>query len=583
MKKTIKNAKKQSWKPFFKMMGKNVPWAWYVANLVLGLILAELTVRVPELTGRLMNGEIFDNALVWQYVWVNVLLILGRTIQVITGSWVGNYTDRNLQRALWKRLIRIPMRKYDEQNPSTLISRVTSDCTQVTLFLGNFFNSLASLYEMFLVFQMFYSLSREITLALLLAVPYVLLVFIVPGRILFRATERMQGTLSQFTNFVTERMMNVKLVKSSAAERPELQAGIQAAEASYKAEVHMGIVEGVLYPFKNSISGVVEAVILLVGAAMISRSALLLDDLVTLYMYAPLIAAYLFLYLSAFHQAKQAQGATHVVADLMQTKPETMERETSFTQDAADIVFDDVSFRYQDRDILSHVSFTIPSGKVTAIVGPSGAGKTTVLSLLERLYTPYEGTIRFGDTPVETIHLDDWRAAAGYIQQTSPLLSGTIRDNITYGMDRPVSDAEVIQAAKAANAYDFITRLPDGFSSSIGQLGGKLSGGERQRIAIARMIIKDPDYMLLDEATCGLDAENESMIQKALDHLMEGRTAVVVAHNLRTIVSADNIVILDRGKVQAVGTHETLYKTNELYRRYIDLQFDQDSPANHIS
>ena len=575
MENTMKREKKQSWKPFFKMLGKNVPWAWYIANLVLGLLMAELAVRLPEMTGRLMNGEIFDNALVWDYVWATALLALGRTIQMLSGSWVGNYTDRSFQRALWRRLVRIPMRSYDQQNPSTLISRVTSDCTQVTLFLGNAFNCIACIYEFYLVIQIFYSMSRELTFAMLLAVPYAVLVLIIPGRLLYRAMEKMQDTLSRFTNFVTERMMNVRLLKSSAAESAELQAGIQAAEASYKAEVRLGIVEGVLYPFKNSTQGVVEAVILLIGASLVSKGTVEMDSLITLYMYAPMITAYLFLYMSCFHQGKQAQGATRVVTELLETPPEKMEREEAFTQDESDIVFDDVSFRYQDREILSHVSFTIPAGKMTAIVGPSGAGKTTILSLLERLYTPNEGKIRFGDTPVEKIHLNDWRGATGYIQQTSPLLSGTIRENITYGMDRPVSDEEVIRAAKAANAYDFIMKLPEGFQSSIGQLGGKLSGGERQRIAIARMIIKDPDYMLLDEATCSLDAENESMVQKALDGMMAGRTAVVVAHNLRTIVNADNIVVLDQGKVQAVGTHETLYQTNDLYRRYMDLQFAQ--------
>ena len=163
----------------------------------------------------------------------------------------------------------------------------------------------------------------------------------------------------------------------------------------------------------------------------------------------------------------------------------------------------------------------------------------------------------------------------GYIQQASPLLSGTIRDNIVYGLNRPAKDEEVVKAAKTANAYDFIMELPDGFDTDIGQLGGKLSGGERQRIAIARMIIKDPSYLLLDEATSNLDAENETEVQAALSSMMEGRTAVVVAHNLRTVVNADNIIVMDQGRVQAVGTHQSLYKSNELYTKYFDLQFAQ--------
>lgn len=193
---------------------------------------------------------------------------------------------------------------------------------------------------------------------------------IVPGRLLYRATERMQAALSGFTNFVAERMMNIRLVKASAAESAELQAGIAAAEASYKADVRLGVIEGILYPFKNSTQGVIDAIIFLIGAGMVASGEMGLEDLITVYMYGAYVTAYLFLYISVFHEAKRAQGATRVVAELLETPPERMEREVSFTQEAADIVFDDVSFRYQNRDVLSHVSFTIPTGKVTAIVGP---------------------------------------------------------------------------------------------------------------------------------------------------------------------------------------------------------------------
>ena len=234
---------------------------------------------------------------------------------------------------------------------------------------------------------------------------------------------------------------------------------------------------------------------------------------------------------------------------------------------------DDISFRYEEQEVLKHVSFTIPKGRVTAIVGPSGAGKTTLLSLLERLYTPDGGEIRFGSTPVERIHLDQWRGATGYIQQASPLLSGTIRDNIAYGLNRPATEDEVVKAARMANAYDFIMKLPDGFDTQVGAMGGKLSGGQRQRIAIARMIIKNPDYLLLDEATSALDAENETEVQAALTAMMAGRTAVVVAHNLRTVVNADQIIVMNQGRVQAVGTHKSLYGSSELYTKYFDLQF----------
>ncbi len=239
-----------------------------------------------------------------------------------------------------------------------------------------------------------------------------------------------------------------------------------------------------------------------------------------------------------------------------------------------DIKFHEVSFRYKQKNIFTNLNFTIPKLKVTAIVGPSGSGKTTILNMLERFYIPETGLVKYGDIPMEDINLDEWRNVIGYVPQNSPLLSGTIWDNIVYGVNHNVEEEEVIHAAKLANAYDFIQALPKGFHTDIGEHGSKLSGGERQRIAIARTVLKNPDYLLLDEATCSLDAKNEQEVQIALNCLMKGRTTIIVAHNLKTVVNADNIIVLDQGEIKAIGQHDMLYKECKLYRRYFDLQFN---------
>ena len=264
---------------------------------------------------------------------------------------------------------------------------------------------------------------------------------------------------------------------------------------------------------------------------------------------------------------------------IMKLPDENMQSKMSFALADEDIHFRNVSFGYQGNSVLDDVSFTIPKGKVTAIVGVSGAGKTTVLNMLERFYEPTEGEILFGNTPVSDIHLNEWRDAFGYIQQNSPLLSCSIRENICYGLDRPVSEQELIEAVKQANAYDFIMELPNGFDTEVGELGGKLSGGERQRIAIARTLIKNPDYLLLDEATSNLDAKNTADVQTAIRSVVKGRTAIIVSHNMKEIRNADNIIVLNKGKVSSSGTHDALYGKDTVYTAFCDLQENKNAQA----
>ncbi len=567
-------SKKQSWGPFLKqVLGPNVPWLWFILNLAIQLLTANLFIRAPELAGRIMGGEIFDNALLWEYVALTAGSLLLGIALAISDAFAQAHTERNIQSRLWNKMLHMPMRLYDRQGPSSLISRMTNDTTLITYSLLYIFQLVSFTYALYLMLKIVFGIHRTIGLALLLVIPYILAVMLIPGRFYFRTKEAVQAKLAKYTTFVAERLASITLVKSAANENADLQLGYEVADENYKAEMHYNVLAAIVDPFNQSMNMIVRSVILIIGSILVNRGEMGMDSLLTVFMYSQMLGIYFMQYIFCFQNLKMAQGSTDKIAEIMSSEPEVLEREKTFTQVDSDIAFENVTFRYEDQDVLKNVSLTIPKGKITAIVGPSGAGKTTMLSLLERLYIPNGGQLKFGDTPAEKIHLGEWRDATGYIQQNSPLLSGTIRDNIVYGINGPVTDAEVFDAAKKANAYDFIMKLPDGFDSDIGQLGGKLSGGERQRIAIARMIIKQPDYLLLDEATSSLDAENEAEVQAALTGVMAGRTAVVVAHNLRTVVNADQIVVMDQGKVQAVGTHESLYKTNKLYKKYFDLQF----------
>ena len=335
----------------------------------------------------------------------------------------------------------------------------------------------------------------------------------------------------------------------------------------------MAILDIISQPLTYGMEAVVQGIILIYGGYLLSSGKLTSADIVTLFMYSEAISNGAIQFVFFWQNLKKTQGAAKTVGTIADMAPETMERKRSFAIPDADIRLDNVSFAYDDgKKVLDGVTMDIPKGKVTAIVGPSGSGKSTVLKLLERLYEPQDGRLLFGDIDAEDIHLNEWRASFGMVPQDSPLLFGTVRDNITYGVDENTGEEALQIAIRDAKVDEILARMPDGLETDVGDVGSKLSGGEKQRIALARMMIRDPEYLLLDEATSSLDALNENAVMDALNRLMKGRTTVVVAHNLRTIENADNIIFMENGKVVDSGTHTELYDSNATYRRYVDLQ-----------
>ena len=272
---------------------------------------------------------------------------------------------------------------------------------------------------------------------------------------------------------------------------------------------------------------------------------------------------------------KRAVGASSRIYEIMNEPKETIElKNPTPSSDVKDgsLRFDDVNFKYDVTPILKNVSFEILPNKVTAFVGPSGSGKSTIFNVIERMYEIESGSITYADRSIYDIPLAAWRHKIGYVMQSNAMMNGTIRDNILYGINREVSDDELIEYTKLANCHDFIEQFDKGYDTVVGERGLKLSGGQRQRIDIARSFIKNPNILLLDEATANLDSESERKIQDALETLMKGRTTVVIAHRLSTIKKAEQIIFIDQGEVTGVGTHQGLMASHEKYQQFVETQ-----------
>lgn len=570
----INEIKQQKWRPFIDVLIKaKLPWKWYILNLLIAFGLTTVTVKLPQLAGNIMGGQIFDRDIVSTYIWVSLLLAF---IMIPTGiftSWLDLTTDRKVQNLVWAKFIKMPVSFFNRLKPTTLTSRVTSDTTQISYLLMTLFNLVNMVYGLALMLRTMFGMSTRIVFALSFVLPLLILIAFVTGRFFFKAQHRMQERYANFTSVVTERLANIRQIKSSGTEDSEMRQGYEAAREHYKAQIYKAKVSLFSEPAMYSIESYCRAIILIYGGVLVSRNQLDMASLITMFLYSQTISLYALQMILFFRTSKEAQGATAKVSRILEVEDEKRERKKSFSMPDEDIRFENVSFGYDRQQVLSDLDLRIRKGEVTAIIGPSGSGKTTILNMLERFYEPDSGRILFGDVPIEDIHLDDWRNAIGYVSQNSPLLEGTIRDNIVYGLHREATDEEIVRAARLANAHEFIMALPGGYDANVGEHGAKLSGGERQRIAIARSVIKDPDYLLLDEATSNLDSRNEAEVQKALNNLMKGRTTVVVAHNIQTVKDAHHIIVLDEGRVQDEGRHEELYRKDSLYRKYFDLQF----------
>lgn len=573
--------KKIGWKPFINLIRKaKLPWGLYALTFFAMFFTATFSLMSPKIMQRIMDGEIFNRPLVLKYIG----LAIGTAITVSLSGLVRVFAvakgTRNIQNTVWSKYIRIPLPFFNKQPSLLLISRLTHDPQHINGAVNHFISVLMSTYSLVGSLIIMWGMNVKLTLVLLPVIPYILIVSLLVGHFTQKAQDRVQTRYSGLTAFLAERLPKIRLIKSFGKEKQEVEQGDEVIDDQYKADISRAFVDLYGEPLLQSVQGIIMGLVLVYGGYLTTTGELGIGALVAFYLYVANIHNHVLSYGLFYQNLKAAKGAAHKIATIVDSDSEIFKREKSFAgvieESTGDIRLEHVGFSYDSTEVLKDVNLTIPKGKVTAIVGPSGGGKTTILSMIERFYDPNVGRIILGNTPAEKIHLDEWRNSFSYVSQGSPLLSGTIRDNIVYGSAVDISDDMVRDAAEKANALEFIESFPHGFEEDVGEMGSKLSGGQRQRIAIARAIMKNPDYLLLDEATSSLDVQTADHVQEALNNLMVGRTTIVVAHNLSTVQNAEQIVVIDHGKVNGRGTHEELLEQNDLYRNLVEIQFAKE-------
>lgn len=561
------------WKRTFNIYRSfKIPWFLYLFELLLGIVTSKVSLLLIPYSTKIQTGEITEYEVIGLFIGITLLIFVIETVGGIPKLYSQEIVSRNLRNKLIAKIIRLPLDDFEEQKASQLVSRVTYDTLSADEVLAAIVAFITGAAATIMTFDAMNGYNQKLSLIMIVVLFYAIFCYWLQGRLFFLGDKRIKKSFALMTGYFSERTADFKGIKYLGAEYVEEVNGSNAVDEMYHADIYQTIMITINQFFSGSLMQVVTFLTFILGAGYVRAGVMTIQEVVAFQTAAIMelgnVAAFPQFYISLM----KANGTLFYVGKIMDAKEEVVTRKYGMDREDESIVFENVSFSYKGNLVLQDLNLSIPRGKTTALVGMNGSGKSTILKLIERLYSPQSGTIKFGNINIEEINLDEWRQSFGYVLQDTALVSGTIKENMLYGVERLVSEEELIYVSKIANAYDFIMELPDKFEYEVGADGGRLSGGQRQRIAVARAIMLDPSMILLDEATSNLDIYSEKSVTQAIEQLMENRTSVIVTHHLKTIERADQIIVLNKGAIEAIGSHEQLLSQCITYQKLINAQ-----------
>lgn len=567
------------WRQFAVIMQKaHIPWGWVGVAFVASAINNKLLLNIPDTTAALMSGDLSGEALfnaILYYV-LFALVLCTRTVLLVIAQCVA---IKNARERLWDKMLNIRVKYYDENDPDELMSAVTNDLSSA---MPNIINLCVTLLPdiWFLLEAVIRVADYDffLLLSILIILPFKYGYMIYIGRRGYKASLGIYTEIGGLTGFLAEHISNLPLIRSFAKEDVERKKGEEVVKKLFRANMKNYKLSAVAEVIQTAITLTQQIVILITAVILLQKGRITMTEWVAFFLFSENIIIIIDTLVGDWSFLKVTQGTIARTVEILSAEEENTEETESadLSKSVGGIEFDHVSFAYGEKQALDDVSFVIPHGSMTAIVGLCGSGKTTSLSLLERFYHPDQGEIRLNGKPIEEMTLFEYRRHFAYVQQNPQVFGGTVREAVTYGIRREVSDEEIKQASDLSGFSDYINGQPQGLDTLVAAGGSSLSGGQRQRLVLTREFLRNSDILLLDEPTSALDVKTAVAVQEAVMTLFKGKTVIIVTHDMNLLEGMDQIIVLENSRLVGSGRYGELMESCDLFREMVETQKNRE-------
>jgi|GEM_PF-6387709 len=568
--------KEGSFSQFLRIYRKTrIPWVLLALVVLISFGTQLVSVNLVEYTSKIDTGTMTGGTFLVGYVLYSALSIIFEYGYDLANTAGHAVMSRNVRKKVWGKLLRMPVSAYEDEDSQTLVSRISKDTDNTYGAITAVIQVVSVLYGMIIALIEVVKLFGSYTWILAAIIPVMVVCSILLGKIEYRIERLKNDAYADMTNYYSERLPNMTYIKTNGMEEAEYEKGAAVSNAKYRADVVYKALYALSLPLQSLGNYISLVFVLLTASAMVRAGTLASADMKALLGYFDILMQNAVLLMSIWGIVKMSHGGNEKIAEIYDAEEEPEDGEA--VPALSDLVFENVSFGYtKDRTVLNHADFTVPAGKFTAVVGENGCGKSTIMRLLERFHAPKEGVIYAGNEKLEDLDLKSWRSQVGYVFQGNQMLEGTVKENLVYGLDN-VPDEDEIKEVLEGTDCGFVYEKENGLDTPVEVFDSVFSGGQMQRLSIARALLKNPEYLILDEAASGLDRVSETKVMDYVMRRMQGKTVLCISHDMDVIEKADHIVVIGNGTVEAEGSFEEVKETSETMKRFLEVEYGESS------